>query len=100
MEPVVYSTPADGRICKRAIQALLKSWLVHRIKRIQYVKDYMLDNISETTDTKQKKSSIIQQEEKILIMRYDEEKKEKIHALLQKTLWTFEQMSNGWFGQV
>jgi len=46
----------------------------------------MLDNISETTDTKQKKASNIQQEERILIMRYDEEKKEKIHALLQKTL--------------
>ncbi len=73
---LLISTKKDGRTISNLIKALLKSKTCKQIKRLQYIKDYVLDE----------NNNIIKSEEKVLIIILEENQKTKTIWLMNKFL--------------
>lgn len=69
-------TTADGRTLKKLITALLKSWLVSQIDRVNYVQSYLID--PQDPKKTQKQAS------KLLYISIQAEKKSELLRLLDK----------------
>lgn len=66
--------PNDWRKLKNVIMAILKSWLATQVKRLNYVKSYVL------VDKK-----ILRQDEKVLRLDLPDWDKNKLKNILEKT---------------